>query len=59
MSHYSAAEDLDLTWQAADVEQKVLDNARSLWDRSVQQNIHDAVSFLGICSLLGCSSSIL
>jgi len=31
------------SWQAADVEQRVLENARVLWGRSVEQNWHDAV----------------
>ena len=31
------------SWQAADVEQRVLENARVLWERSVEQHWHDAV----------------
>lgn len=42
-SFNEVSEDWDLSWQAADVEQKVLENARQLWQRSVQQNIRDAV----------------
>ena len=37
-------EDIDPLWQTADVDQKVLDSARGLWERSVQQNLRDAVS---------------
>ena len=52
---YSAdpLEDYSLSWQASEIEQKVLDSARCLWERSVQQNIRDAVRSFSEINLSG------
>ena len=64
LSSTEQLEDCSLSWQASEVEQKVLDSARCLWERSVQQNIRDAVSLssdrillssrLILCLISGC-----
>lgn len=45
-------QDAESTWQTADAEQRVLDNALVLWQRFVEENRRDVVRIELSCLLL-------
>lgn len=51
-------DDFDILWQAVDVEQRVLDDARVLWKRNVQQNLRDAVILFPATLICSCTQAV-